>query len=123
MGIKQLLTNTILRMDVLSTSPTFRTRKEPAYETIAGGILSFGIMSFFCYFLYVSLSSMFQKLDITYTQTQEDNIQSTSAISSFPFALGIEGVNLSALPRKFIISLTQTRNIRDEGGALSVETT
>jgi hypothetical protein len=121
MGIKQLITNTLLRVDVLSTPPTFRTRKEPAYETIAGGVLSLGIMAFFCYFLYISLSQMLQKLDITYTQAQQDNVQSTSAISTFPFALGIEGVNLSALPRKFIVSLTQNRIIRDEGGALRAE--
>lgn len=68
MGIKQLITNTLLRVDVLSTPPTFRTRKEPAYETIAGGVLSLGIMTFFCYFLYISLSQMLQNLDITYTQ-------------------------------------------------------
>lgn len=66
---------------------------------------------------------MLQKLDITYTQTQEDNVQSTSNISDFPFALSIEGVNLAATPRKFKISLTQTRNVRDEGGKLTVETT
>lgn len=74
MGLRDLLTNTIYRMDLLSSTPCFRTRKEPSYETMIGGILSFFLMGLFGYFLYLQMSSMFDKLSITYTSGLEDNV-------------------------------------------------
>lgn len=67
MGFKDLMENTILRMDLLSCAATFRTRKQPTYETIIGGIFSFLVMGTFYYFLYMQLSNMLNKLTITYS--------------------------------------------------------
>lgn len=39
-----------------------------------GGILSFFLMGLFGYFLYLQMSSMFDKLSITYTSGLEDNV-------------------------------------------------
>ena len=64
-------------------------------------------MGLFYYFLYLQLFDMINKLTITYSSGVGDNVDSTSAITSFPFAVSIEGVDLSVTPRKFIISLTQ----------------
>jgi hypothetical protein len=67
MRFKDLIENTILRMDLLSCPATFRTRKQSTYETIIGGILTFLIMGTFYYFLYIQLSDMLNKLTITYS--------------------------------------------------------
>jgi len=55
MGLKDFFKNSFLRMDMLSASPTFRTRKEPNFETIFGGILSIIIMLIFAFILYIQL--------------------------------------------------------------------
>ena len=67
MGFKDLITDTLYRVDILSTTASFRTRKQPYYETIAGGLFSI-----FIYFLYIHMLDMFQKLDITYTDAEVD---------------------------------------------------
>ena len=102
MGIKDLLVNTIWRCDLLSAPPTFRTRQQPVYETVFGGILSLIVLGVFYYFLYLQLSDMLNKLTISYSSGLDDNVSSTSAITSFPIAVSIEGVDLSVTPRKFI---------------------
>jgi hypothetical protein len=68
MGIKlkELIQNTIWRIDLLSAPPTFRVRQQPAYESIFGGIVSIIVLGVFYYFLYLQLSDMFNKLTITY---------------------------------------------------------
>ena len=50
---------------------------------------------------------MLSKLTITYNQGIDDNVHATSAITSVPFAVSIEGVDLSITPRKFMIDLWQ----------------
>ena len=112
MGIKQLMelaNNGILRMDLLSAKPSFRTRQQTVYETVMGGIMSIIVLAVFYYFLYTQMMTMLNKLSISYNQGVDDNVHSTSAISSFPFAVSIEGVDLSLTPRKFIIELQQRR--------------
>lgn len=61
------LQSTILRMDLLSSSASFRVRKQPSYETIFGGIFSLFLMIGFIYVLAIQLQNMFDKLEITYT--------------------------------------------------------
>lgn len=119
MGLKNFLSSTIMRMDFLCTSASFRTRKQPYYETIAGGSLSLVIMGFFIYFLYSQMSSMLQNLSIEYTQAIDDNVGSSSVISSFPVAVSIKDVNLAGSPKKFQIELKQ---IVITGGVTTVKT-
>jgi hypothetical protein len=107
MGLKSFLRTTILRTDLLYVEPTLRVRRHNYYETVWGGVISIAILTVFYYFLYIQMSSMLQKLEITYTQSTVDDITSTSTISSFPFAVSIDGVNLGATPFKFIIELWQ----------------
>jgi len=76
MGLKDFVHKTILRMDLLSTSPGFRVRSESNYETIFGGIFSFLIMGGFAYVLYIQFVSMFNNLQITYSQGLSDDITS-----------------------------------------------
>lgn len=64
MGFRDFLKETIWRADLLSASPTFRTRKQPVYETLTGGVMSIIVMSLFCYFLFVQMSSMLNNLKI-----------------------------------------------------------
>ena len=52
MFAKTIAKNTLLRMDLLSASPTFRTKKEAHIEIICGGIMSIIIMGIFSYFLF-----------------------------------------------------------------------
>jgi len=123
MKLKELLTNTILRMDLLSTTPCFRTRQSPQFETIFGGILSFIIMGLFTYFLYLQLDSMFNNLTITYTSGLSDDISSSTSISQFPFAISIQDVNLGEKPRKFIFLLYQNSIVVNDKGVPVVTTT
>ena len=102
MGLKDLIKNSIWRMDLLSAPPTLRTRQQAAYETIFGGILSIIILGAFYYFLYLQLSDMINKLTISYSAGTDDNVHSTSSITSFPFAVSVEGVDLSVNPKKFM---------------------
>ena len=76
MGLKDFMHKTVLRMDLFSTSPSFRVRSEPNYETIFGGIFSFLIMGGFGYVLYLQFVSMFNNLQITYNQGIADDITS-----------------------------------------------
>ena len=64
MGLKDFVKNTIWRIDLLSSAPTFRVRQQPSYETIFGGILSIVIMGMFYFFLYLQLSEMMKKMTI-----------------------------------------------------------
>ena len=43
------------------------------------------------------MMAMLNKLSISYNQGVDDNVHSTSSITSFPFAVSIEGVDLSLL--------------------------
>ena len=116
MGLKDLVKNTIWRIDLLSAPPTFRTRQQPAYESLFGGIVSIIVLGVFYYFLYVQLSDMFQKLTITYNTGVSDDVSSTSAITSFPMAVSIDGVDLGATPKKFIFFLYQNKIVKNSGG-------
>lgn len=89
MGFGDFLRESVLRSDLLSASPTFRIRKQPVFETISGGIISMVILAVTYYFLFVQMSSMINNLTITYSQGVDDNVHSTSAISSLPFAVSI----------------------------------
>lgn len=122
MGFKDLITDALYRVDILSTTASFRTRKQPYYETIAGGLFSIIIMGVFIYFLYIHMLDMFQKLDITYTDAEVDEVTSTSSITSFPFAIFINGVDLSALPRKFMVNLHQNKIVSTLGNINSTST-
>lgn len=81
MGIKDLFENSIMRMDLLSAAPTFRTRKQPAYETILGGLLSIMVLGAFYYFLYLQMSDMLNRLTISYNSGLTDNVGSSSVIN------------------------------------------
>jgi hypothetical protein len=98
---------TLRKMDLLSTPATFRIRKEPQYETVFGGFLSFAIMCLFGYLLYSQFSDMLNNLNITYSQGMADNISSDSSISDVRFAVAIDGVDLSASTMKFVILFGQ----------------
>ena len=117
MGLKDLFENSILRMDLLSAAPTFRTRKQPAYETILGGLLSIMVLGAFYYFLYLQMSDMFNRLTISYNTGLTDNVGSSSAINSFPFAVSIDGVDLGARPMNFIFYLNQIKIEKSTSGA------
>ena len=58
---------------------------------------------------------MLNNLTISFNQGVEDKIHSTSEITTFPFAVAIEGVNLSTVPRKFIIDLWQNKIVQNIG--------
>lgn len=103
----EFLESTILRMDLLSSSPTFRVRKQSSYETIFGGLFSLLIMIGFTYVLALQLQDMFDHLSITYSSGISDNVDSTSSISKLQLAVSIEGVDLSVSPRKFFFQLEQ----------------
>lgn len=47
MDLNDLIENSILRMDLLSATPSFRTRKPPAYEIILGCLLSIVVLGTF----------------------------------------------------------------------------
>ena len=115
MGFRDFVSNSILRMDLLSAPPLLRTRKQPAYETIFGGLLSIVVLGAFYYFLYLQLDMMFNKLTITYSQGVNDNVDSTSTITEFPFAVAIDGVDLVATPKTFLLDLYQNRVIKNVG--------
>ena len=66
MGFKDLVKNTLWRADLLSAPPTLRTRQQPAYETILGGVVSLVVLGVFYYFLYIQMNAMFNKLTIVY---------------------------------------------------------
>jgi hypothetical protein len=76
MGFKDLALNTIWRIDLLSASPTFRTRKQPAYETVFGGLLSVIVLGVFYYFLYYEMNLMLNNMTITYSQGVEEDVGS-----------------------------------------------
>ena len=109
-------------MDLLSTAPNFRTRQQPVYETMFGGLLSIILLIFFYFFLYQQMMTMLRKLSISYNQGVDDNVHSTSAINSFPFAVAIEGIDLSVTPRKFIIDLLQ-HEVRSGPGRAPISST
>lgn len=107
MGLFTLLRNSILRMDLMSSSPTLRVRGQSSYETIFGGLLSLVTMVAAVYFLYLQFVSMFTYQSITYSQGVSDDIDSDSSITSIQFAVSIDGVDLTTTPRKFIYQLYQ----------------
>jgi hypothetical protein len=102
MGLRDFAQRTVLRMDLLSTSPSFRVRGQPNYETFCGGIFSLLIMCGFAYVLYLQFVSMFSNLQITYSQGLSDDITSESSITSVRMAVSIDGVDLSANTKKFM---------------------
>lgn len=108
MGLKDFFRNTVMRMDLLSASPSLRVRQQPQYETVLGGFISFSIMCFFGYILYSQFVDMFSKLDISYSQGLQDDLDSDTTISGVQFAVAIDGVDLSVTPRKFQFLLSQT---------------
>ena len=61
------------------------------------------------------MSDMLGKLKISYNQGIDDNIHATSSVTAIPFAVSIEGVDLSVTPRKFMFELWQ--NHIDRGNA------
>jgi len=107
MTLTNFLKNTVLRMDLLSASPTFRVRKESQYESIVGGFLSFVIMLIFSLIFGLQLKNMFSYLSISYSQGLSDDISSTDSISDIRFAVSIENVDLSVTPRQFMFFLDQ----------------
>jgi enamine deaminase RidA (YjgF/YER057c/UK114 family) len=116
MGLRNLIKDSVLRIDLLSAPPTLRTNKQAAYETIFGGILTISLLSLFYYFLYLQLSDMFNKLTISYNQGLTDDVESTSEITEFPFAVSIDGVNLATTPRQFIFLLNQYKVVKSTSG-------
>ena len=86
---KDLIKNTCLRMDLLSSPVTLRTNKQPVHETIMGGIMSAVVLGIFYYFLYLQMMTMLNKLTISYSEGVTDNVSSSSVINSFPFAVSI----------------------------------
>lgn len=112
MGAIDFIQSTILRMDLLSSSPSFRVRKQPSYETIFGGIFSFLLMIGFTYVLAIQLQNMFDKLEITYTSGLSDNVSSENSITQLQLAVSIDGVDLSMNTKKFMYFLDQkTREV------------
>jgi hypothetical protein len=107
MGLLDLFRDSVLRMDLMSASPSFRVRKEPNYETIFGGIFSFLIMAGFSYVLYLQFQQMFSYEQITYSQGLSDDVTSDSSITQIQMAVSIDGVDLTANPKKFIYLLNQ----------------
>lgn len=122
MGLLTLLKDSILRMDLISSSPTLRVRKESNYETIFGGILSFFTMIAAGYFLYVQFVQMLTYQQITYSQGVSDDIESDSSIDSLQFAVSIDGVDLTASPKKFIYLLFQNSIVTVNGTPTVVKT-
>jgi len=59
-------------------------------------------MGCFGYMLYNQLDLMMNKLSITYSQGMSDDISSETSITDIQLAVSIEGLDLSATPRKFI---------------------
>jgi hypothetical protein len=122
MGFKDFIRDSIYRIDLLSANATFRTRNQPSYETIFGGLLSIGILGVFYYFLYWQMSDLLNYLTITYDEGLEDDIGSTSAITSFPFAISINGVDLSSSTSMFIIQLWQNKLVSSGGTNTATKT-
>lgn len=59
---------------------------------------------------------MLNKLTITYSSGVTDDVTSSSAITSFPMAVSIEGVNLGATPKNFIFYMYQYKIVKNSGG-------
>ena len=115
MGLRQFLRNLVLRMDMLSAEPILRANGESAFETCFGGILSIIIMIAFSIIFYNSFLSVIGKLDISYTQTFDDDPTSSTTINSIMVAIGISGVDLSsAALKKFHVTLNQN-NVMPSG--------
>lgn len=74
-------------------------------------------MTVFFYFLYLQLADMLQSLTITYTSGIDDDVTDTDSITEFPFAVAINGVDLSTTPRKFIFQLYQYKLDSSTGGS------
>ena len=81
MGLKDLLKNSIWRLDMFSHPATLRTRKEPVHETLVGGVMSLLVLAVFYYFLYQQLTLMMNKMTIEYNQGHDDNIHALSSVS------------------------------------------
>lgn len=122
MGLLTLLRDTILRMDLISCSPTFRVRKEPNYETIFGGLLSLVTMIAAGYFMYLQFVDMFTYQQITYSQGISDDVDSDSSITSIQFAVSIDNVDLTASPKKFIYQLYQNSVVTVNGTPTTTKT-
>lgn len=121
MGLFSFLNDSILRMDLLSSSPSFRVRKEPNYETIFGGIFSFLMMGGFAYVLYLQFVAMLSYEQITYSQGLADDINSDTTITSLRFAVSIDGVDLTANTKKFIYKLYQNSIVTVNGTPTQVK--
>lgn len=102
MGLKDFMHNTVLRMDLLSASPSLRVRNESNYETVCGGLFSLLIMGGFGYVLYLQFVSMFNYQQITYSQGLSDDITSDTSISSIQMAVSIDGIDFSSSTKKFM---------------------
>lgn len=108
MGLKQFLKSFTLRMDMLSAEPILRASGESAFETFCGGIFSIIIIIAFSIIFYNSFLSVIGKLEISYTQSLDDDPTSSNTISNIMVAIGISGVDLSATtPKKFSVGLSQ----------------
>ncbi len=62
------------------------------------------------------MADMFQKLDISYTSSVDDDVTKSSAITSFPFAVSIDGIDLSSPTKKFAIKLNQFKIAKNDSG-------
>lgn len=122
MGFRSFMSKTIMRMDLLSATPTFRTRNESQYETIFGGVLSLMIMIAAFYVMYVQFVDMVNNLQITYSTGISEDIDSSTTVSDIQFAVTIGGVNLAQSPKKFIFQLYQISIVAGNGGAVTTKT-
>lgn len=66
----------ILRCDLLASTPTLRVRGEPAYESVLGGVLSFIIMGGFIAIFFYRFVDILNRVDITSSMSSTDNTDS-----------------------------------------------
>ena len=91
-------------MDLLCTSPSFRTRGQSNYETTFGGILSLIVMVGFGVIFYSSFIKVINQVNITFSTGTSDDVTSTSGISNnIHFAIGIDDIDLSATPYNVVV--------------------
>lgn len=80
------------------------------------------MMGGFAYVLYLQFIAMLSYEQITYSQGMADDITSDNTITDIRFAVSIDGVDLTANPKKFIYKLYQNSIVTVNGMPTQVKT-
>lgn len=123
----QSIKDVLLESDIFAHSTLNRYRGGDSYATLTGGAVSLVLV-----FLFIGMFSNLMldtfsnniinsSLSVYYNDDPTLGKLTTSANTSFMFAVGLTGLNLSASSRYFDVSLTQRKTYKSSSGTTKIK--